>query len=137
MKLSERKRKDLRPTPAGDCVYFWLDDIEELEKLETQFEAELKAVKNDYERIKQLEAEKERLQSTIDFAHIVASRVEAERDTAELAYANECATNVCIKAENQRLREIFAHNTEILMQVAYQTYVEDGVALEDALKEGE
>ena len=56
MKLSERIRDgNSQPTPAGDCWYLWLDQLEELEKLETQFQAELNAAKKDFEHIVQLE----------------------------------------------------------------------------------
>ena len=123
MKLSERKRKDLRPTPAGDCVYFWLDDIEELEKLETQFEAELKAVKNDYERIKQLEAENAAAFELLDV----------------------------YEKENERLRELLDNSRKCIRSVEDQSVFGIGGEgmthwylshellnyIDDALKEGE
>jgi len=107
MKLSERKRKDLRPTPAGDCVYFWLDDIEELEKLETQFEAELKAVKNDYERIKQLEAEKAQAGASLDEYNRRYTELKAElKATYELLDVYE--------KENERLMGVLTRDGQLV-----------------------
>ena len=54
MKLSERIRGRKNPTIAGDQYWLWLDELEELVTLETQFAAELNAAKNDYKRIKLL-----------------------------------------------------------------------------------
>ena len=56
-RLSERIRGRLNPTIAGDQYWLWLDELDELVTLETQFAAELNAAKNDNERIKLLKAE--------------------------------------------------------------------------------
>ena len=151
MKLSERKRKDLRPTPAGDCVYFWLDDIEELEKLETQFEAELKAVKNDYERIKQLEAELEQWraehQDETDPKIRPMTRMEnawmdAEGKIGSLEAENAAAFELLdvYEKENERLRAVgerLRGYTASYSMTTYSKTAADAVDEWDALKEGE
>ena len=132
MKLSERKRKDLRPTPAGDCVYFWLDDIEELEKLETQFEAELKAVKNDYERIKQLEAELEQWraehQDETDPKIRPMTRMEnawmdAEGKIGSLEAENAAAFELLdvYEKENERLRDEYKSVMSLIAMMVHQS----------------
>ena len=84
---------------AGDysaTVDEWEDWAERIVK---SFRAELKAAKKDFDRIGQLLLEQDTLK--------------AERDEYNKAYADECATNVYLKAaldvamsENQRLTKI-------------------------------
>jgi len=94
--------------------------VQELEKTETHFAAELKAAENDYKRYKLLEVERDKLQisvkqlgNTIDSQQVWVDKYKAERDGVTRAYADECATNVYLKSaldvamnENQRLTKI-------------------------------